>query len=187
MLARPVTVFTSGDRSLQEQLGAQYKYFEYYQEAYGAVLGGLVGTYAIAATDESGETVWKPAYGLKAFSPIAAAAAYLWQKVMASIHEGLESKSFQRPTDVVECSYCRDSGLLATSACRADPRGNCVVSGLLALEDAPTEYCNVHTLVDVCDATEHVANEYCAQAEGNGTHQVGLLKLMRAFPRSAKR
>ena len=109
-------------------------------------------------------------------------AAYLWQKVMASIHEGLESKSFQRPTDVVECSYCRDSGLLATSACRADPRGNCVVSGLLALEDAPTEYCNVHTLVDVCDATEHVANEYCAQAEGNGTHQVGLLKLMRAFP-----
>ena len=29
----------TGDRSLQEQLGAQYKYFEYYQEAYGAVLG----------------------------------------------------------------------------------------------------------------------------------------------------
>lgn len=62
----------TGDRSLQEQLGAQYKYFEYYQEAYGAVLGGLVGTYAIATTDESGETAWKPAYGLKAFSPIAA-------------------------------------------------------------------------------------------------------------------
>ena len=59
------------DTSIQEQLGNQYKYYVYYQEAYGAVLGGLVGTYAIETTDENGDTVWQPAYGLKAFSPIA--------------------------------------------------------------------------------------------------------------------
>ena len=60
------------DRSLQEQLGNQYKYYVYYHEAYTAVLGGLVGSYAIEKTDEQGQTYWVPAYGLKAFSPIAA-------------------------------------------------------------------------------------------------------------------
>lgn len=57
--------------SLEDQLGAQYRYFEYYRAAYGAVLGGLVGSYAIRTTDELGNEVWTPAYGLKAFSPIA--------------------------------------------------------------------------------------------------------------------
>ncbi len=60
------------DQSMQELLGAQYRYFAYYQEAYSAVLGGLVGNYAIRTTDENGAAVWKPAYGIKAFSPIAA-------------------------------------------------------------------------------------------------------------------
>ncbi len=60
-----------GDRSPQELLGAQYKYFAYYQEAYRAVLGGLVGSYAI---EKDGR--WIPAYGLKAFSPIAAGYGY---------------------------------------------------------------------------------------------------------------
>ncbi len=60
------------DRSLEEQLGGQYRYYKYYREAYGAVLGGLVGSYAIEVPDENGGTSWKPAYGLKAFSPIAA-------------------------------------------------------------------------------------------------------------------
>ena len=65
------------DKSPQELLGAQYKYFAYYHRAYGAVLGGLVGNYAIAVTNkETGEQEWVPAYGLKAFSPIAAGYGY---------------------------------------------------------------------------------------------------------------
>ncbi|MCI8524827.1 MAG: M23 family metallopeptidase [Oscillospiraceae bacterium] len=67
---KALAALTAG-RSLEEQLGAQYRCFAYYQEAYGAVLGGLVGAYAIATTDEYGNQVWTPAYGLKAFSPIA--------------------------------------------------------------------------------------------------------------------
>lgn len=62
----------TADKSLEEQLGKQYKYFRYYREAYGAVLGGLVGSYAIEVAGEDGGKVWKPSYGLKAFSPIAA-------------------------------------------------------------------------------------------------------------------
>ncbi len=65
------------DQSPQEFLGDQYKYFAYYQEAYRAVLGGLVGNFAIAVTDpETGQQTWKPQYGLKAFSPIAAGYGY---------------------------------------------------------------------------------------------------------------
>lgn len=62
--------------SLREQLGAQYRYFAYYREAYEAALGGLVGNYAVQVPDGAGGKVWKPAYGLKAFSPIAAGYGY---------------------------------------------------------------------------------------------------------------
>ena len=109
-------------------------------------------------------------------------AAYLWQKVMAGVHEGLENKDFERPTDVVECYYCQDSGLLATEACRSDLRGSREVKGLLALEDVPTTYCTAHTMVELCDESEQVANEYCEEVEGNSTHEVGLLAIQRMFP-----
>lgn len=59
------------DKSPAEFLGKQYKYFAYYQEAYHAVLGGLVGSYAIEMDGE-----WVAAYGLKAFSPVAAGYGY---------------------------------------------------------------------------------------------------------------
>ncbi len=59
------------DRSPKQLLGEQYRYFSYYQEAYRAVLGGLLGSYAIEVDGE-----WMPAYGLKAFSPIAAGYGY---------------------------------------------------------------------------------------------------------------
>ncbi len=66
-----------GKQSPEELLGKQYKYFAYFQEAYGAVLGGLVGNYAIEVTDsETGEREWVPAYGVKAFSPVAAGYGY---------------------------------------------------------------------------------------------------------------
>lgn len=71
-----------------EELTGNMKYFSYYQEAYGAVLGGMVGLYEIqvpssevpasilSASGYSDENpapdkVWINKYGLKAFSPIA--------------------------------------------------------------------------------------------------------------------
>lgn len=59
------------DKSPEEILGELYRYYEYYHEAYSAVLGGLVGSYAI---EKDGQ--WIPSYGLKAFSPIAAGYGY---------------------------------------------------------------------------------------------------------------
>ena len=60
-----------GDKSPRELLGDTYKYYAYYHEAYTAVLGGLLGSYAVEINGE-----WKPSYGLKAFSPIAAGYGY---------------------------------------------------------------------------------------------------------------
>ena len=51
-----------------EHMTADMKMFSYYREAYGAVLGGMVGEYEIQEK-EGGAYVKK--YGLKAFSPIA--------------------------------------------------------------------------------------------------------------------
>ncbi len=59
------------DRSVEDILGEMYPYYDYYHRAYTAVLGGLVGSYAI---EKDGK--WIPAYGLKAFSPIAAGYGY---------------------------------------------------------------------------------------------------------------
>ena len=71
----------SGERTI-DQYREELTYCTYYEEAYRAVLGGMVGEYRIQEPAEenaaeqgaSGETtqkVWKKYYGLKAFSPIA--------------------------------------------------------------------------------------------------------------------
>ncbi len=60
-----------GDRSAEELLGSLYQYYSYYHTAYEGALGGLLGSYAIEIDGE-----WKPTYGLKAFSPIAAGYGY---------------------------------------------------------------------------------------------------------------
>ena len=109
-------------------------------------------------------------------------AIVLWQKVMEQVHDGLPNKEFNKPTNVVECTVCRDSGLLMTDACREDPRGSRAVTEELSLYDVPTQNCDVHKEVEICGASGHVVNEYCKQVEGNTTKTVGLLDVSRAFP-----
>ena len=60
-----------GDQDIVEILGGLYQYYPYYKESFSAVLGGLLGNYAIEVDGEM-----KPTYGLKAFSPIAAGYGY---------------------------------------------------------------------------------------------------------------
>ncbi|MBQ3147577.1 MAG: M23 family metallopeptidase [Oscillospiraceae bacterium] len=58
-------------KSPEELLGSSAKYYGYYLEAYEAVLGGMLGSFAVEI-----DGVWKPTYGLKAFSPIASGYGY---------------------------------------------------------------------------------------------------------------
>lgn len=68
-----------------EKLSAEIKSFDYYREAYGAVLDGLVGEYQMEAEDQGqgaqgqesqGEVSWTKKYGLKGYSPIAKSFPY---------------------------------------------------------------------------------------------------------------
>ena len=60
-----------GDGPPEQMLGDLYRYYSYYHNAYEAVLGGLLGAYAVNVDGQ-----WRPTYGLKAFSPIAAGYGY---------------------------------------------------------------------------------------------------------------
>ncbi|WP_244648338.1 M23 family metallopeptidase [Ruminiclostridium herbifermentans] len=56
-----------------EQLTSKMKYYNYYYEAYDAILGNFVGEYDIQVKDpnNSENKQWVKKYGLKSFSPIA--------------------------------------------------------------------------------------------------------------------
>ncbi len=60
-----------GDKSPEALLGELYKYYAYYYDSLDGALGGLLGSYAIEVDGQ-----WKPTYGLKAFSPVAAGYGY---------------------------------------------------------------------------------------------------------------
>jgi murein DD-endopeptidase MepM/ murein hydrolase activator NlpD len=61
-----------------EELTKNLKNYDYYYEAYSAVLGNFVGPYEIQVKDENdpSKKVWVKKYGLKVFSPIAAGYGY---------------------------------------------------------------------------------------------------------------
>lgn len=61
---------SEGKTTLKE-LTSDMKYYDYYYEAYEAVLGGMVGEYEIEQETDGGRKEWNKVYGLKAFSPIA--------------------------------------------------------------------------------------------------------------------
>ncbi len=62
-----------GGKTMKE-LTADMKYYDYYYEAFSAILSGFVGEYEVEVVDanaEDGRKHWEKKYGLKAFSPIA--------------------------------------------------------------------------------------------------------------------
>ncbi|MCL2719207.1 MAG: M23 family metallopeptidase [Lachnospiraceae bacterium] len=61
----------SAGKTTIAQLTKDLNQYQYYYEAYEAVLGGMVGEFEIEREDENGVKTWKKLYGLKAFSPIA--------------------------------------------------------------------------------------------------------------------
>ena len=107
-------------------------------------------------------------------------AVMLWHQVMSRVHAELEPADFDKPTDVVQVIYCRDSGMLATEACRRDARGDRTTIGELRLEDVPTENCTTHVMVEICG--DHVANRYCGQVPDNELHEIGMINVRRVFP-----
>jgi penicillin-binding protein 1A len=109
-------------------------------------------------------------------------ASVLWNKVMTKVNEGKTDVEFSKPSDIIEVEVCTDSGLLPTDWCVNDLRGDRTTTVLLAAEDVPTTYCNIHVETSICTSGDsyHVANEYCA--EKGTVEKYGLLNYSRQFP-----
>lgn len=90
----------------------------------------------------------------------------IWKAVMQRLHEGLENKDFEMPEDIVQCRVCKKSGKLAKAGlCDCDPRGSQVTTEYFAAGTEPTEYCDTHVAVTICEASGKPAGPYCP-AEG---------------------
>lgn len=68
VLDKSAKAITEGKKSLEE-LTKDLKYFPYYQKAYDAALGGLVGEYKKEISGQPGQ--YETVYGLKGFFPLA--------------------------------------------------------------------------------------------------------------------
>lgn len=114
-------------------------------------------------------------------------AVTIWDTIMTSLHEkyinqatlGIAPlKTFQLANGVITRSYCKDSGLLPTEACKADPRGNRIETGYFTSSTVPTQSCTTHVLVDYDHKSGGIACEECP-----ATKKVGLLNITnRSFP-----
>jgi len=112
----------------------------------------------------------------------------VWDDVMTDItakfvedakNGGEPLKTFNMAPGVYTATYCKDSGKLLSEACRHDPRGSRAEIGYFAAGTEPTEYCDVHILVDYDSATKSVAHPGCPT---ENIVQVGLLNVMRSYP-----
>lgn len=85
----------------------------------------------------------------------------LFNTVMNGITSGKEAKQFDKPDSVTTAALCKTSGLVATDACRTDPRGDQTGTDLVAKDSIPTDTCNVHKRVKICNVSGKVATEFC--------------------------
>lgn len=101
----------------------------------------------------------------------------IWRDIMERIHveKNLENTPFTMPDSIVTATICSKSGKLAVEGlCDHYVGGNTIRTEYFAKGTVPTEKCDVHVKVTVCNETGHIANEYCP--EHTVTEKVFLLK-----------
>lgn len=115
----------------------------------------------------------------------------IFDLVMTKLHEkyiaeaeagGAQLRTFDdsRPADIVEATYCMDSGKLMTAACALDPRGSRADTGYFTVASAPKTFCDRHIIVDYDATTNGYAHEYTLP---QNIKQVALIREnTRAFP-----
>ncbi len=94
----------------------------------------------------------------------------VWDKVMTILHEdiiadaasrGEALKKFEISDKLVEVTYCKDSGMLISDACKLDPEGSRADTAYFTKDTMPTEYCTTHVLVAFDKTTNQVATDKC--------------------------
>ena len=95
-----------------------------------------------------------------------ATAAYnhvmIWQAIMSQIHADLPTGTFEQPKGIVQLQVCSQSGKLAVPGlCDSDPRGSQVITEYFSEDNQPTETCDIHQKVTVCNVSQMKASPYC--------------------------
>ncbi len=99
-------------------------------------------------------------------------AVRVWDDVMTRVHQvkvldkvaagEAELKSFETPSNIIEVTYCQDSGLLYNKdTCAHDPRGDRRETGYFIKGTEPVEYCDRHILVDYDIVEKGIACKNC--------------------------
>ena len=86
----------------------------------------------------------------------------MWRTIMQEIHDNLPTGSFEKPNDIVETEVCSQSGKLPVAGlCDQDPRGSQLVTEYFSKDNNPTDTCDVHIKVTICDDTGEIASANC--------------------------
>ncbi len=86
----------------------------------------------------------------------------IWKSIMEQIHKGLPTGSFEQPEGIVSLEVCSQSGKLAVEGlCDCDPRGSQVITEYFSSDNQPTETCDTHVKVTICNDSGNVASVGC--------------------------
>ena len=86
----------------------------------------------------------------------------IWKAVMSRVHEGLEYKDFPTPSGITSATVCSKSGLLPIEGtCDSDPRGSMLITEYFDASTVPSDLCDHHVTLTICNDTGTLANEYC--------------------------
>lgn len=86
----------------------------------------------------------------------------IWKAVMSRVHEGLEYKDFPTPGGITSATVCSKSGLLPIEGtCDSDPRGSMLITEYFDASTVPSDLCDHHVTLTICNDTGTLANAYC--------------------------
>ena len=104
----------------------------------------------------------------------------LHQKILTdTLYSGETVKKFTVTNDIVECEYCVDSGLLASEACKHDPRGSRLQKGYFIKGTEPVDYCQTHVMVSYDTVAGGV--NVCGDCPPENCINVALVRVNRDF------
>lgn len=99
-------------------------------------------------------------------------AAKLWKAFMQPIHQGLPNRDILEGSaadyGLVKVTTCAVSGQLVTDACKKDTMHYGTVTDWWPIENVPTQECQMHIDLKVCDATGLMASPYCPSCSSRG-------------------
>lgn len=119
---------------------------------------------------------------LTGFPTLPSPAVATFDRVMTALHAPILSEAketgerlhdFSDTGKLIRVAYCKDSGGIPTSACRADPRGGRIAYGYFTADNCPSRPCSCHKSV----ACAPGGGVYCDQVPLSDVRYYGLLQI----------